>query len=75
MGCQHLEDLYELFLLGTLPAEECAIIREHVERECRNCLASLQEATQTLYLFSLMTRQARPSPSIKTRLLRGVRKK
>ncbi len=75
MGCQPLEDLFELFLLGTLPREEYVVVDEHVERGCPNCLERLREASQTVYLFSLMTRQARPDPKQKAQLLRRLRKK
>jgi hypothetical protein len=75
MDCQHLDESYELFLLGTLPAGEAADVSEHVERECSYCLEHLREAALTVYLLSQMARPARLDPKLKSRLLRGVGKK
>ncbi len=74
MGCQHLDDIYELYLLGTLEPQEYAIVREHLERHCPYCLDHLREATQTIYLLTLLTRPARPDPKQKARLLQRLRK-
>ncbi len=75
MGGQHLDEVYELFLLGTLPAEESAVVREHLERGCSDCLDRLREATQTVYFLSFTTRRAQPDPKLKTHLLRRVHRK
>lgn len=75
MGCQHLAELYELFLLGALGSDEAGIVHEHVEHGCAHCLEQLREAAQTVYLLCLLTRQARPGPKNKSELLRRVRKK
>lgn len=70
----HLDDIYELFLLGTLPGEDSAVVGEHIERGCAYCLEQLREATETVYLLSLMTRRARPDPKQKSQLLRRLRR-
>lgn len=75
MGCQHLDEIYELYLLGTLAREDCAGVREHVERSCPHCLERLREAVQTVYFLSQMTRSARPDPKLKSHLLRRLRRK
>ncbi len=75
MDCQHLDESYELFLLGTLPAREAAEVSEHVERGCSYCLGHLREAALTVYLLSQTARPARLDPKLKSRLLRGVGKK
>lgn len=64
-----------MYVLGILAPEESAEAREHVEAGCPKCLAHLREAAETLYFVSQTTRQARPDPALKTRLLRRVRKK
>jgi hypothetical protein len=75
MGCQHLEDLYTLFLLGTLSEENSADLREHLERGCENCLERIREAALTVYLLSLACKPLRPNPKVKSQLLLNVRKK
>ncbi len=75
MGCQYLDEVYELYLLGTLEGEESAIVREHLERHCAYCLEHFREATQTVYLLTLLARPARLDPKAKARLLQRLRKK
>jgi hypothetical protein len=75
MGCQHLDHLYELFLLGSLSDEEGADLRKHLERHCEHCLARIREAVQTIYLIGLTVKPARLDPKLKTRLLQRLRRK
>ncbi len=75
MDCQHLEDLYELFLLGALPEQSVQEIRQHLERGCPQCLARIHEAGETVYLLSLTAKPARPSPRVKAELLQRLNKK
>lgn len=75
MGCQHLDEYYELWLLGTLEGEACAAIREHAARGCPYCLERLREAARTVYLLIQPPRLIRPDPKRKARLLRRLRKK
>ncbi len=75
MGCQHLEELYELFLLGVLPLAESDEVRTHVERGCPNCLERLREAGKSIYLLARMSRPGRPHAKWKSNLLRRLRKK
>ncbi len=74
MGCQYLDEVYELYLLGALEGEEATIVREHVERHCPYCLDHLREATLTIYLFTLLAPPARPGPKKKAQLLSRLRK-
>ena len=74
MGCQHLDQNYELFLLGALSVEEDASIREHVERSCPYCLEQLREAALTVYFLTWAGRPERPDPKQKSTLLRRLRK-
>ena len=75
MDCQHLDESYELFLLGTLPADETAEVSEHVSGGCTYCLEHLREAALTFYLLSQTARPARLDPKIKAQVLRHVGKK
>jgi hypothetical protein len=75
MDCQPLEGLYELFLLGTLSEEESVELREHLQQRCAPCLERIREATQTVYLLSLMTKPVRPDPKLKSQILRRLHKK
>ena len=74
MGCQHLEDLYELFVLGTLAEPSAEELRAHLETGCEACRQRVRDATLTVYLLSLRTKTARPDPKLKSQLLQRVRK-
>lgn len=75
MGCQHLDEYYELCALGALAGDACTVIREHVARGCPYCLERLRDATRTIYLLSQTGRTHRPDPKRKSQLLRSLRKK
>ncbi len=75
MGCQHLDEIYELSLLGTFAGGASADLREHIVRGCAYCLEHLREAALTVYLLSQTARPARPDPKLKAQLLRRLRKK
>lgn len=75
MDCQHLEEYYELCLLGTISGAACATIREHVANGCPACLERLREATRTVYLLCQPARIVRPDPKRKGQLLRRLRNK
>ncbi len=74
MGCQHLDEIYELFLLGALPAQDSAEVSAHLERRCPNCLERVREASKSIYLLAHLTRPARINPKLKAKLLQRVRK-
>jgi hypothetical protein len=75
MGCQHLEELYELFLLGSLSEPASADLREHLARGCPQCLARIRESAETVYLLGLFSKPARPHPRVKSELLRQISRK
>ncbi len=75
MGCQHLDEYYELCLLGATNVEACGLIREHVERQCPYCLARLREAARTVYLLCRLAPDVPPRPKSKAQLLRRLHKK
>ena len=72
MDCQHLDELYELFLLGALPEQGSLDLRNHLRRGCPRCLAGVREAAETVYLLALAPKPARPRPRVKSELLRQI---
>jgi hypothetical protein len=74
LDCRHLEDVYELFLLGALSDESSAELREHLRRGCQHCLERVKEAARTVYLLSLSARPAPPGSKAKAELLRLLKK-
>ena len=72
MGCQHLEELYELGMLGAIWEEGTLDLREHLARGCPHCLARVREATETVYLLGLAAKPARPHARVKAELLRQI---
>lgn len=75
MVYEHLDELYELYLLGALGREDSASIREHVKQGCPRCLEQLREAALSVYLLCQASRPVRPGPQHKAQLLRRLRKK
>lgn len=75
MGCQHLDEYYELCLLGTLTGEACTLVGEHAGRGCAHCIERLRDAARTVYLLSQPARLVRPDPKRKAQLLRRLHKK
>ena len=75
MVCQYLAEIYELFLLGTLPEEESAAARGHLEHGCPACLDYLREAALIVHFLSQTARPARPDPKVKSHVLRQLRTK
>jgi anti-sigma factor RsiW len=70
MDHRHLDDIYELYLLGLLPEKESLAIKEHLERRCLQCLARLSEAAQTVYALTLIGWEPRPAKAA-----RGARRR
>ncbi len=75
MGCRHLEEVYELFLLGALSEQGSLDLRDHLARGCPRCLVRIREATESVYLLSLISKPARPNRRVKAELLRRLHKK
>ena len=74
MGCQYLDQVYELFLLGALSPEEDSSVLDHVERSCPYCLEQLQEAALVVYFLTRTGRTERPDAKQKSALLHRLRK-
>ena len=74
MDCRHLENIYELFLLGALSEEDSLQLREHLTRGCEPCRERVKEAARTVYLLSLSAKPVSPGPKAKADLLRQLKK-
>ncbi len=72
MGCQHLEEIYDLWLLGAISEQGSSELRDHLARGCPHCLARIREATETIYVLGLVPKPARPHPRVKSELLRRI---
>ena len=72
MGCQHLEELYELWLLGATSGQSAHDLGEHLARGCSHCLGRIREATETLYVLGLASKPEQPHPRVKSELLREL---
>jgi len=75
LDCRHLENIYELFLLGALQEEGTLELCEHLAQGCGNCLERVREATRTVYLLSLTAKPVSPRPKAKDDLVRMVKGK
>ncbi len=68
MGCQHLEDEYELYLLAALPAGAGGDLELHLSAQCPNCLQGLREAAESVYWLIESAEPVKPRPAVKSRL-------
>ena len=75
MGCEHLDEFYELYLLGTITEGACIDIGEHLERGCPYCTEHLREAAQSVYLLTMTAHTARPNPILKSQIMKRLRKR
>lgn len=75
MDCRHLDDLYELYLLGLLADEESGDLRDHLSRGCSTCMARLREAAETIYFFILSLPKGRPDRRWRDEIVRRTRRK
>jgi len=75
MGCQHLEELYELWWLGAISDQGSLELHEHLARGCPHCLARVRDAAETVYLLGLAAKPAHPHPRVKSELLRQIARK
>ena len=75
MGCQHLEELYELWLMGALSEQGSQEILEHLRGGCADCLVRVRDAAETVYILGLSSKPVRPHPRVKAELLRLISRK
>ena len=75
MDCRHLDDIYELYLLGLLTDEEAEGLGDHLKRDCPYCLARLREASETVFFFLTALSKGRPSQKAKAAILKRISRK
>jgi len=75
MGCEHLDEYYELYALGAAPEGAGEDIREHVTSQCAYCVEHLREAALSIYLLCLAPKPVRPDPKLKSQILKRLRKR
>ncbi|HEV2424166.1 MAG TPA: hypothetical protein VGZ29_05005 [Terriglobia bacterium] len=69
MGCQHLEDEYELYLLGGLTGPDRDTLELHLTTQCPACLEGVREAAESVYWLVESAEPVRPRPAVKSRLM------
>ncbi len=74
MVCPYLEDVWELYLLGVLSAEEHRAASEHLATGCAHCGGQLRDAALAVYLLLQPSRPVRPSAQLKASLMRQLRR-
>ena len=75
MDCRHLDDTYELFLLGLLEPKEAQEVHEHFERGCPYCLDHLHKAAVGVFFLLSSSKPRKPGPGVKSELLRFLQQK
>ncbi|MEO7142085.1 MAG: anti-sigma factor [Bryobacteraceae bacterium] len=72
MSCDELRDMYELYALGVLEAEEKAEMDAHLGRGCPDCLRGLKRALATNAVIASFAPDAQPPARLRKKLLAGV---
>ncbi len=75
MDCRHLEDFYELYVLGAADADVTAEISRHLDQDCASCTGRLREAALNVHFISTLVPSSRPSPKARARFLARLKKK
>jgi hypothetical protein len=75
MDCRHLDEFYELYVLGATDSDVAQEISGHLERGCASCTSRLREAALNVYFLSTLVHSPRPNPKIRARLLARLKKK
>ncbi|MGH9344968.1 MAG: hypothetical protein ACRD19_14560 [Terriglobia bacterium] len=73
MDCRHLENIYELFLLGALGNADAARVQEHLDLACPNCIEGLREATLTLFALLQPSKPVRSTPKQRAHFLQRLK--
>ncbi|MGH9403367.1 MAG: hypothetical protein ACRD2P_14805 [Terriglobia bacterium] len=73
MDCRHLENTYELFLLGALGDAGAAKVQEHLDRDCPNCIDGLREATLALFALLQPANPVRSTPKQRSHFLQRLK--
>ncbi|MGH9466829.1 MAG: anti-sigma factor domain-containing protein [Terriglobales bacterium] len=68
-GDGSLEEVLDLYLLGSLDAAQHAEVAAHVARGCEACALELRRARARMAMLALSAPEAVPSPALKRRIL------
>ena len=68
-----MDELYELYVLGTLEPEEAAEIREHVDTQCEYCLQHLQDASVVTAAMCGLAEAQKPPARLRQRVIASVK--
>jgi hypothetical protein len=71
MSCEELEDLFELYSLALLEAEEKSEIEAHLARGCETCQKRLKDALAMNAVILASVPQAAPPARLRRRMLGG----
>jgi anti-sigma-K factor RskA len=72
MNCNELRDHYELYALGVAAEPERTEIREHLNRNCEDCMVAMKRAREFSALLSGAAVAAAPSPKLRRRILASI---
>ncbi len=73
MTHDEMNELYELYVLGTLEAEQATEVDDHVNTECAYCLERIQEAVVVASAMSGLAEDHAPPARLRKRILASVR--
>jgi anti-sigma-K factor RskA len=71
MNCAEVEDLRDLFVLGTLTADEADAVEEHLI-DCRECRSRIDESWQAAQVLRRAVGQHDPSPAVRAALFEAI---
>jgi len=54
MDCRHLDDYYELYVLGAADSDVAQEISRHLDQGCVSCTSRLREAALNVYFVSTL---------------------
>ena len=67
-----MDELYELFVLGSLDRDEAAEIEKHLDENCTYCHARVREATELAAAFSGLIDVVTPPDDLRKRVLKSI---
>jgi anti-sigma-K factor RskA len=73
MNHSEMEELYELFVLGTLERESAGEIEQHLRDGCTHCEAKVTEAKALMAAFATTVDISQPPAHLRDRVLSSVR--
>jgi anti-sigma factor RsiW len=73
MKCDDSRDLLIEFTLGQLSAEDCAMVRQHLDEGCDVCSLELAKITESWVHLAATLEPVQPSAEVERRLLAMIR--